>query len=249
MADGKGLTFAEYRNFKILERDLLMRGRREGDGGDGSRFASYPGALVVCLLDDLPSGERCRAAVLRRGKITSRQFIDLLGTPAEDDTWSLSWAPDVDDPDEVETIENLSATLTADELREALESLPSIAAGDVHVQLGRHNRIFRNTPTDVVSLTRWLVEFRGKYQGREVSLLEPTIASGGASGAAFATSVETYLYDTGTTEEIYAPIPVGSPTPLRRGAIGVVVWSEGNGWTLVAIEPRQINLLDAEGYY
>jgi hypothetical protein len=199
------------------------------------------GTRVIMLLEDMESDGTARAARLKRERTTERQRIDLLGEPDATTTWAIRYYPDDDSYDYLQT-EALPATATAAEVRAALEALDGFEPGSVRVTGGNHTRRSDKSSTATLqfSPTRWLVEFTGAFQG-EATLLVPVVLNAGSADSelVFAASGTTELADTGDTMEIYGPLPVGSPSPLRQGAIGIVSWAEdGHGWVLHAVEPR-----------
>ncbi len=225
-----GLTNSQYEDFLAMRRWFRFQRSpdREPTRGHQTR---YEHDIAVLLLEDLVSGGTARAAVLRASTSVERQIVDLRGAIDETTSWRLNWTP-TDEP--TQTTPVLSASATPAEVRLAIESLAAFAPGDVRVEFGRHVR----DDAETWNIHRWVIELTGQFSGTEVPLFDPEIVSG--SNLAFSVVEGTVVEDTGTTMIVRSVVPVGTPTPLRRGAIAICAWLEGFGWTVHAIEIREV---------
>lgn len=235
MPNAHALSNEEYRQLGEIVRLLQAKGHLL-DHKIVREITQRNGFVMICaLLESISSGQTGKAAVLRKGiEGRERQLVDLRGEISGDEFFSLTL-------EGYGTTEAIPATATPVQMREAIEGLDGINPGDIIVQLGTHKRSIAGTLTEF-SLRRWIVEFTGQFAGQDIPLIEAamTSSSGPDGFYEFATTEDTLLVDSGRTEIIYAPIPVGSPTPLRPPAICVCVKSDEFGWVIVAIEPRGI---------
>lgn len=176
--------------------------------------------IRAILLEDLPSEGTADAAVTERIRTNEVQEVSILGAPTAG-TFRLKFGPS--------TSAEIPWNATAPDLRKKLEALESIGKGNVLVSLGK---------SDEFNPGVWLVTFIGKFNGLDVALLEPT---DNLVGAAIVVTTSTVWADSGRIENVRAIIPVGSPTPMRRGAVVCCAHFPGSGYGVIACECRDLN--------
>ena len=55
-------------------------------------------------------------------------------------------------------------------------------------------------------------------------------------------SATTHYADSGVVETLNALVPVGSPTPMKAGAVAIGLWFPGIGYGVIACESRQFTV-------
>ncbi len=173
------------------------------------------------LLEDMPPGGSVLGAVTKRETTNEIQRITLVGD-VDGGTFRLSF--------DGETTAAIDAFANAAQLQAALEGLSNINSGDVTVE---------DFPAG------WRVIFTGQYAATDVPLLSASnnlISLEPANAHTIRISSEYDWVDAGRTETIHEVIPVGSPTPLIAGAVGVASWfPELPGYGLHALECRDLD--------
>lgn len=206
--------FPDYRRLMAAFRS----GRLFQTGPNGQPFPYGRPNIRAVLLEDLVAGDTVDAAVTRLQETNEIQVVDLRGEITGGEfTLSLNG----------ETTAAISHDATADQVREALEALPSINSGDVIVE---------------AYSVRWVVQFTGQYAGLDVSQMT---AGNSLSGIYNLVRVDSGLQwvDANRTEEIHCQLPVMDPTPLKAGAVVSAGWfPEALGrYCILNAEPRDLD--------
>lgn len=175
--------------------------------------------IRAILLDDCRNEQPTPAAVTVAVDTNEIQRVSIVGTPTGG-VFRLAfrgeWTPD------------LSPTLSAASLELALSQLSTIGRDAVAVTIG---------PDNVYSPGMYLVEFTGRLAGLDVPLLE---IDDRLEGAALTVANTTIWADSGRIVDVRNGIPVGTPTPLRAGAVVLCHRHSGPaGWVIHAAESRQ----------
>jgi hypothetical protein len=129
-------------------------------------------------------------------------------------------------------------------MQTALNKLSTIGTNGVTVTLGNQSYANTNTAKETTENPGlWLVSFTGR---QFVDLANPPLltvtTNFTGSGPGLSISETTHWGDTGRVETVSAIIPVGTPTPMRAGAVVACVYFPGVGYGVVACEPRYFGL-------
>lgn len=243
MADeGFLISASDYRRMAATVRAYEKDPRNRPPRTQGSYQGAGRPNLIVMLTEDLDSADEARAAVLQAEDGDTVQAVTIVGH-VSGGSFTLSLDLGEDEPEETESIDwNATPAM----VREALEALPSLNPGDVDVRFGKI--IDDPGPPEEARYTgRWLVRFQGQFTGQDVPLLEfsseletngDDITRAGVTGEA----IRVRLWDTKREEIVRADLPVGSPTPLKAGAIATAKWISDVGYVLDAVECREFIL-------
>lgn len=192
--------------------------------------------VVVALLEDAYAGFPVWAELLRAESATETQLVSLVGYAAPgalQSQFKLGFTAPGDNQT-TEWTATLQGDATADTVQAALEALPSIDPGDVIVMLGQMSYFGGTQQT-----FRWIVRFQGKFLGQTIPLLQ-TEEIGDDIYSDSMVVEEVQVETTGQAIQVRTVIPVGVPTPLRRGCICACLWMPGWGWVIVAAECRDL---------
>lgn len=213
--------------WKRIQRTVkVVESQTSGDLGTPRRRPVPDNApLRAILLAECVNEQPTPAAVTVAIDTAEIQRLTLVGTPTGGFfrlAFRDAWTPE------------LSPTLSAASLELALSQLPTVGRDAVAVTVG---------PDNFYSPGMWLVEFTGKLAGIDVPLL--TIDDQ-LEGAALAVARTTIWADSGRVVDVRNGIPVGTPSPLRPGAVVLCLRHAGNaGYVIHAAEARQF---DPYGY-
>lgn len=213
--------------FERTERAVLKSERNENEPPRGGRKRDDTPRppIRAILLQDLPSEGTADAAVTELVDTNEIQEVAIEGSPTGiGGTFRLKF--------KTSTTAEIPWNATAEEMRKALEALESIGKGNVDVAIGK---------TQKYNPGVWLVSFIGKFNGLDVPTLEPTDS---LIGASIVVTWSTTWADSGRIETVRAMIPVGTPTPMRRGAVVVCSHFPGAGYGVHAVECRDFNPYD-----
>ena len=187
--------------------------------------------IVAILLEDLVSGGTAEAAVLYLEETNETQMITLEGEIIGG-FFQLRFRPKENAAEE--RTGEIPFNASANEVRVALEGLPSVNPGDVEVALGEN-------------IGRWLVTFTGQYADQDLPLMRATNGLTSNLGAVIVAAT-TFWEDTGRTEQVRSIIPVGVPTPLIAGAMVVALWFPRIGYGVISAECRDFELEPPDPY-
>lgn len=196
-----------------------------------------PGPIRAILLSDLYSEGSADAAVTILETTNEVQEVAIVGNPVTGGTFTLSFKG--------QTTGNLNFSARPDQMQTALEGLSTIGKGNVRVTLGLQT--YSNVGTSAQTLEFpgvWSVQFIGALAGQtNLPLLIPMPVIGGLQGGpAVMVSETTHWADSGNVETVNAIIPVGTPTPMRAGAVVAAIWFPGIGYGVIACEARQFQV-------
>src|SRR5262249_47820997 len=182
------------------------------------------------LLQDLVNEGQADLAVTEKVTNPQIQKISLLGEPTAG-TITLGFKG--------KTTPALPYQATAAQVQTALEGLSTIGKGNVTVTLGviAKGVSSENSPAEFPGV--WLVEFTGLFSGPNPPRIALLTATGNLTGLSAIVTAATVWKDTGLVETIQAIVPVGTPTPMRAGAVAVGIWFPGIGYGCVACEGRE----------
>jgi hypothetical protein len=197
--------------------------------------AKRDGKIIVMLLEDLESGKRARAAWLTGQETIPKQMLTVYGYPVSNlmipATFSVAWNG--------ETVDEISVHATAVELKTRLEEFSFINPGDVGVFFGNHLRTIHDVVHEF-DVFRWIVQIHNGAD--QFGLMKPTIDSNHRQ--TWMGCEATILEDTRDTIDVTSVVPVGTDikniTPMQRGAIGTAFAHPETGWTVDAIEARNV---------
>ncbi len=186
--------------------------------------------IVAILLEDLVSGGTADAAVLYLEETNETQMVTLEGE-ITGGFFQLRFRSKENAAEEITG--EIPFHASPNEVRKALEALPSINPGDVEVSLGE-------------DIGRWLVTFTGQYADQDIPLMRATNALTSNLGAVIVAAT-TFWEDTGRNERVRNLIPVGLPTPLVAGAMVVALWFPRIGYGVISAECRdfQVDIPDS----
>jgi len=190
----------------------LLPTRRRGDSGRRP--------IRGILLEECIDNGTAEAAVTEYSDTTEVQEVSLVGEPTGG-TFRLTFRG--------EETADIPWDATAEELQAALEALETIGANNVEVSVGTSDDYFPGV---------WLVEFAGSLAGVDVELMEET---NNLTGVAIVVAATQDWEDTGRTATVRCAIPVGTPTPLRPGAVVLCQAMGRAGYVIWAAEARQFN--------
>ena len=195
------------------------------------------------LLEDLVSEGKADCAVTQLFLTSQIQEIEQLGQVSAG-TFTLGFQPPTPPKGAapaIQTTPSLAWNASAAQIQTALENLPAIGKKNVLVTLG--NGPYTNALTDTSKTDNpglWLVSFVGKFEtATSIPLLTVTATLSGGSGPAISISEATFWGDTGRVESVRAGIPVGTPTPMRAGAVVLCHFVPSAGYVVGSCEPRQ----------
>jgi len=188
--------------------------------------------VPVMLLDDVASGESCRAAKLIRVDAWSSYLITAFGLKDSSGEFELTWNE--------ETVSGISIYATPAEMQAKLLEFSFINPADVRVQFGNHSRAI-NSQGDLQEFQpfRWIIKVKPEHIA--YGAFEAEITTGPQTWM----GVEpTQLQDSHQDIDVRSLIPVGvdvnGSTPMQAGAIGLASVVPGFGWVLNAIEARNL---------
>jgi hypothetical protein len=197
------------------------------------------GPIRGILLEDLPDNGTADVAITVYEPNTFIQNVKIIGD-VMGGTFKLHFQgtsqPTVDIP----------FNATPDQMRAALEALPTVGKGNVAVQIGQQTTYQDRQGNDfTASPAYWIIEFVGSFTMPRAQA--PPALSQYSSGLQFSSFGGVVLSDSGTwvdsgiTEKVRAVIPVGSPTPMRQGAVVWCEWHTQAGYCVVGLEPRVLS--------
>lgn len=205
----------EYADFVKMRAEFSRRSQGGPANGLGERLPSHKPPIIVALMDALNSGQTVLGRVLQ---LRSRNTIQTITTYGSEPVgyfkvgfrektgdalqWTPNFYPAVDPPET---------------LKKYLADLNGVGYPNVAVTWGlqtTHDRVQHN-------MWRWQVVFAGKFSGKTLPMLQ---IEAHLTGAALLVTATNPLEDTGRFEEIFCPVPVSTPTPLRTGAIAMASW-------------------------
>lgn len=217
--------------------------RQPPDLGNSRGLQMRP-PLRGILLEDLADGGTADVAVTLFSPNTFQQKISIVGD-VTGGKFALAFPPPSGLP---QTTDSIPFNATAAQMQSVLAALPAIGAGNVQVQLGKE------TITDVdgdgdknnqetVSPAVWIVQFVGTFlQGANPQ--PPPLLTQGSTALTFGTfgglvtaATDNWI-DSGVVEQVRAVVPVGSPTPMRQGAVVIGLWMPGVGYGVISCEAR-----------
>lgn len=209
--------------WKRIQRTVLRVEQLASEEVGTVRRRPVPESMPIraILLDNCTNEQPTPAAVTVAVDTNEIQRVTIVGNPTGG-VFRLGfrgeWTPE------------LSPTLTAASVELALSQLSTIGRDAVSVTVGADN---------FHSPGMWLVEFTGRLGGTDVPLLEIDDCIEGAALMVVATTV---WADSGHVIEVRNGIPVGTPTPLRAGAVVLCLRHSGiAGYVIHAAEARQFS--------
>lgn len=218
-------------------RDLLRDSRRDPPSST-THLPPGPGGrppIRGILLEDLVDGGEADCAVTERVTTNETQEVEIVGDAVSGGTFKLTYKG--------QTTTAIPFNATAAQMQTALQALPAIGANNVTVTLGKGT--FTNDDTQAQTLAfpgLWLIQFAGSLAGQtNLPLLTATPSLQGGP-AVINISPTTHWADTGVVETMNAIIPVGTPTPMRAGAVASGIWYPGIGYGCIACECRQFTV-------
>jgi len=182
--------------------------------------------IRAILLEDLATDGNADCAVTERVETPEIQEVSILGI-STGGAFKLAFKG--------QTTPLLPFNVSAADMQTALENLSTIGEGNVSVTLGKIAAT-DTSPAEFPGL--WLVQFQGTLAGIDVPLLVPTSS---LQGTTIIVTSTTHWADTGVVETINDLIPVGTPTPMRAGAVVVGLWFPGLGYGCIACEAREFS--------
>jgi hypothetical protein len=212
----------DWPDFKHLMADYRS-GRLKQLGGSGRGVPGPRPNIRAILLADLDAGDTVEAAVTRWEPLDEVQQITFGGTVLGG-TFQLTFGG--------QTTAEMPWNATAAEVQAALEALGSISPGDVIV---------------TAYSGRFLVHFTGQFAAGKPALMAAVDHLDGNRYPNAITITQAFDWvDAGRTEKIHGQMPVGTPTPLKAGAVVTGGWiPEGPGaFCIVNVECRDLDLTD-----
>ena len=141
----------------------------------------------------------------------------------------------------------LGAYSTAAQVQAALQALPAIGPKNVNVTLGLipSQAATANQPaTPTYFPGVWLIEFVGKFLQPQDPPAAPTLTIvPSLTGLTYVQLVSDGWADANTTETVMDAIPIGTPTPMRAGAVVSAIWFPGAGYGVIAAEGREFSAI------
>jgi hypothetical protein len=200
------------------------------------RGSSLMPSIRGILLEDLGSDSTADCATTILVKDSTVQEVEILGL-ATGGTFSLTFKS--------KTTTDLAYNVAPADMQAALEKLETIGVGNVVVSLGSGPYVNADTGLAVNAAPgEWIVTFTGsQFAGKTPDLL--TVNSSLTGGVSTSVVARSNWIDTGKVVTVRAVIPVGSPTPMRAGAVVVAISFPGQCYGVIAVEPRQFG----PGYY
>lgn len=222
---------------KVDQRKISRAVRHFESGGDvpprrlgGNGNEAQPNIRAI-LLEDLDTDTVVKAAILKMELTNEVQDISLVGDVVGG-TFTLSYPGE----NVAETTDAIASDATADEMRLALEGLPSFNNGDLIVS---------------AFPGRWRIEFTGQFAGEDVAglLADGDNLISGSTGLtnAVVTGISVWVDSGGDPIDVRAGLPVLVPTPLVSGTTVFAVWHEEAGYSVIASEPRDFYFTPYEG--
>ncbi|MBI3866828.1 MAG: hypothetical protein HY290_33530 [Planctomycetia bacterium] len=221
-------------------RDLANSRRRGSLRGRHQRrdptASSYMPPLRGILLEDLPDGGTADCATTILLKDSTIQEVIILGGPVSAGTFKLSFKGKTTAP--------LAWNITAADLQTALEKLETIGPNNAVVTLGQGEYTSADDP-DAGAQSEfpglWIVSFVGVFAGRTDTPLM-TVENSLAGGLSMLVVATTSWGDTGKVATVRAVVPVGTPTPMRAGAVVIAIAFPGIGYGVISCEPREFGV-------
>ena len=216
------------RDFKRNPPDPRTMGRPPASGVRAN--------CVGILLADLPNRGKADMAIINLISDSTIQEVKLLGSGISAGTFTLGFKGQVTPA--------LPWNCSATAMQAALEKLSTIGKRNVSVSLGQND--YTNAD-NVPSTTQaefpgiWLVSFIGVFAGRTDTPLLDVVNSVAGTSPTVMVSETTHWADSGSVETANCVIPVGTPTPMRAGAVVACGWFPGVGYGVLACEPRQFS--------
>lgn len=195
------------------------------------------------LLQDLPSEGTAQCAVSSRKPDAFIQKFAIIGEITNQTKFALAFGTAKTD--------FLPYSVSAADLRTALEKLSTIGKGNVSVAIGGTPAVAATGGNPAVSAMNpgvWLITFIGKFliqTGNAAPAPPPlmTFDDTKLTGLGLLQITSTVWGDTGTIEPVNDAIPVGTPTPMRKGAVAWAQWMPGAGFCVTACEGREFSVL------
>lgn len=221
-------------------RDLANSWRRGSLRGRHPRrdptASSYMPPLRGILLEDLGDDRTADCATTILLKDSTIQEVIILGGPVSAGTFKLVFKG--------KTTTSLAWNATAADVQAALEKLETIGPNNVVVSLGKGDYANSDDPdadprTEFPGL--WVVSFVGVFAGRTDTPLM-TAESSLAGGLSLLVVATTSWGDTGKVATVRAVVPVGTPTPMRAGAVVIAIAFPGIGYGVISCEPREFGV-------
>ncbi len=201
--------------------------RRPKPPRPGSRIRGTDGPPIRgILLEDLVNEGTADCAVTVKVSSPALQKISVLGKPSTGSNFTLSFKG--------QTTANISIRATAADVKAALELLTTIGVNNTSVALGETPATI-DEPEFIPGV--WLVSFVGTFLTRDPSTIPLLTTSVSGSLWAVISQVEQWA-DSGEVEMVTAMTPVGSPTPMRAGAVVTAIQFPGIGYGVMTCEPR-----------
>lgn len=216
------------------------RGKRPR-GGDAPRWP-----IRGILLEDLVDGGTADMAVTELAETSEIQEVSLLGDPVTGGTFKLQFKGQTTSP--------IPWNATATVMQTALEALETVGTGNVHVSLGEGSYSNDDLP-DADPRNEfpgiWLVAFIGMFANSTapIPLLVPQSSLTGSSTSQMIVASTTDWIDTGVVLTVRAVVPVGSPTPMRAGAVAIAIPFPVAGYGVIACECREFTAQPYGGPY
>lgn len=240
--------------------DAAVQAHRDGVerlGKEEDRRPRHAGPIVVCLLDDLESGRSVEAERLRWEDQSEVWDLQVLGFPTSNLPFRLrlqnaNLTPgdddEEDDEDEADEIDE-SRDAISEVIRlnaDVTEMTEALAADEIwrqhlrSVTIGQHGR----------GVMRWRIALSRRPDGQEhqIQMLPPPEGNSSEQnrgnrwwqiGGRTVLQLEPTQYvGSGRLVTVHSPVPLGDPSPARRGAIAVCV-PLPRGWGVVSLEPRR----------
>ena len=208
-------------------------------GRKASRQQPVMQPIRAILLEDLVTDGQADCSVSIYQPDQFIQKLAFLGDVQNTSKFALSFAPLNGTAAKTDF---LPYNITAAALQTALENLSTIGKGNVLVSLGQD-------PDDSAKFPGvWLVTFQGKFAkqtGPNPPTAPPlmTVDTSRLSILGLMRVDATVWGDTGTTETMIDAIPVGTPTPMRAGAVAWGQWLSGVGYCCTACEGREFSVI------
>lgn len=206
----------DWPDFKKLMA-AYRSGRLFQTGPNGRPLPGGRPIIRAILLADLEAGETAAAAVMKLQEVDEVQVVDLRGE-VDGGTFQLIF-------DGETTAAEIPFDATATELKEALEELAAINSGDIIVN---------------AYAGRWVVQFTGQYAGGDVALMTALNSLTGVYNTIRISSAFQWI-DANRVEQIHGQLPMGSPTPLKAGAVVTAGWiPEAARYCIINVECRDL---------
>ncbi len=206
------------------------------------------------LLQDLPTGGQSDCEVLALCTTTMVQKVSLVGDAISGGTFTLSFQL----PNQSkQTTPALPYNATAAQVQTALQALPAIGPNNVTVTLGKLPAFPAQPASGSVPAVPaipaefpglWLVEFVGPFANTSppaptTTAIPLLTATPSLQGGPATIVINNELWrDTGIVMKANAVIPVGTPTPMKAGAVVYCVMHPGLGYAVMGCEARQFSV-------